>query len=325
MKHAIISTVNHGGYMYALNCTMNALNYFGTKADFHLLYFGTPISQGYKDACSSAFPFKVIWEPSLKYGDSVHNAKYEYARTLKGKYDSVCLIDGDYSIYTDITDILERSAREDIIISGVHAHGMKRMFDDRFFKDPTLVCSIRYNYLADFPLCVNPNLERTQKLLLTWWKSTHKKYSDTGIEYSKPTVALNRAVCELYNKDEIIGLDHNQWLNDHNTGTANWNLWGDRLYNDEGQIIYAIHHKWWKTGRASAIWRGHIRITKDQIFQMKRLRQAEKNINTVNEYMKCWNNMTPSTAWSSNIEHNYISRVKHLKENNLWDEKIHGE
>jgi hypothetical protein len=328
MKHAVISSVSGGGYMYSLNCTMNALKYFGTRADFHLLYYGNPksIKQEYKDACSSAFPFKVVWIPVSDFdGKGMHNVKYVYAKTLKGQYDSVCLIDGDYSLYTDITDILERSAKEDIIISGVHAFGRKQMWEDKYFEDPELVNDKCRNYLADFPLCINPNLDRVQELLHRWWLNTNDPSKFISSEYNRVTVVLNRTVCELYKKEEIIALDHNQWLNDHSTGRANWNLWGDKLYNDEGQRIHAIHHKWWKSGRAGAVWRGGIRTTKDNIAGMNRLRQAERNINTVKLYMECLNAMTPSTAWYEGVEPYPISRVKYLKEAGLWNEEIHGE
>ena len=62
MKKAFVVTINEG-YMFALNCAFNANKFFGTNADFHVLYHHeTP--EEYRTACTKAFApyFKIVWK-----------------------------------------------------------------------------------------------------------------------------------------------------------------------------------------------------------------------------------------------------------------------
>lgn len=288
MKRAFITSVSEG-YMFALSATMNATRFFGTEAEWHIIHTPT-MPRAYLEALAKHF--KVVLVPFGKFGPGFNNPKYGYAASLADQYDSICLIDSDLFICANVDEYFAK-AEQGFLISAGHMHSGGNLNYLRF-DAPETITDRSHAQLADFPVFVRPGLHRD---FLEYW------HAFTGDEMAgeayHPLVVMNRSVAKHFNKNQVIALNGERWVADMYYWESTYSV-KDRMLFDEHGRIYAIHHKWWKQGRANGEFlaaeqqRNH---QGDQDAYNKHLDNAENNFNTVVDLMSDFDNMTPETAW----------------------------
>ena len=285
MKFAYISTVSEG-YLFAVNATMNAAHYYGTNADFHLLY--RAVSDEYRERSKDAFPFKIVWSPLKESGPNWHNAKYGYVKKIKDDYDAVCLIDGDLFICCNTNEYFERAAKEDVLITATHRWS-GGVVDHLFWDDPNRIADRGHCQLADFPVFLHPS--RHADFFELWFKEGELMLD----ERTHPLIAFNRSVCKTFKPEQIIPLHGDYWVCDRNYWEVDYVVKDDKMYGAEGKRVYAIHNKWWKIGRANGDFRAHQWVRPENKETIVRLRRGERNMNTIKDFMDRFNQMNEKT------------------------------
>jgi len=282
-KYAFIVTINWG-YMFALNCTMNAAKYFGTNADFHILYKFPEMSadiENYMKESKEAFPFDVHWHP-MEEGTDYFNAKYKHCEKIKEDYDAVCILDGDLFLCCNVNDLFAQAHSQESykLITASHLHsgiapkdfhwGMERCVKDR--------CHCAF---ADFPTFIQPKKE--SGFMVDWFAFTqdHK-----NTEQSHPLIAMNRSIAKHYDIDDVMVLDGRNWVNDLNYWTHAYMLHGSNMLKHDDGMVHAIHNRWWQHGRAGT----EIRNNR----KSEHLKQAISNFNIIKSYMEFFNALTPA-------------------------------
>lgn len=285
MKYTFITTVTPG-YMFALNCNFNTNKYYGTNADFHILH--SSMEPDYMTICESAFPFKIVWIPMQDYG-TFHTAKYACAKSLSGKYDSVCLIDADLFICCDVKPYFEKTAQEDILISAGHvwAGGDIEYLN---FDNPDSIIDRCHCQLADFPVFINPTGH--EKFFDDWINGTLIDYSH---EISHPLVCFNRALCKNFKREQLMALPGHTWVCDQNYWDIDYIRQGDIMVNNLGERVCAIHNKWWKLGRSSGEWNANRGVNLNDTIRVGNLDKGERNFNAIRDFMVWFNDMTLET------------------------------
>lgn len=291
MKSAFIVSINWG-YMFALNCNFNAMKYFKTDADFHMIYFFPEMNERieeYMQITKDAFPFNVFWSP-MKKGTDYFNAKYDYVDSIKESYDSACIIDGDLFLCCNMNEYFDMAYTQDKykIITATHLYsGIKH--DDFYWGDEHLVTDRCRCSFADFPVFFNPKKEI--EFIHDWFSFT-QDYKNT--ERSHPLIAMNRAIAKHYTKDDVLPLDGKLWVNDMNFWTHEYKPYGSNRLSHEDGVICAIHNRWWQHGRAN----GEIRRNKGH----ENLPRGIRNFNIIKSYMEFFNNLTPSTRMDNYVK-----------------------
>ncbi len=286
MRYAFITTVSPG-YMFALSCNFNTNKYYGTNADFCVLYHNA-MEKDYMERCEKAFPFQIRWFAMDQFG-TFHTAKYAFAKWIRDEYDSVCLIDADLFICCNVLSYFEKVAKEDILISATHVWSggniQELPFDNPDRLDDRGLCQ-----LADFPVFINP--KGREKFFDDWIAGTEIEPSK---EISHPLVAFNRSICKNFKLEQLLSLPGNLWVCDQNYWDTEYIRQGDILINNFGERICAIHNKWWKLGRASGEWIANRNSDLTDPVRLANLDRGEKNFNTIRDFMSWFNDMTPET------------------------------
>lgn len=316
-KFAIITTIS-SGYMFALNVNFNTNKFFGTNADYHVIYH-EEMDKQYMEDCIEAFKdhFKIIWIPMSEVSRDFHNAKYKYAKTLAGQYDAICLIDADLFIIENLLKFFDLAHGRNGLISAQHLWAGGDV--DALQFDNWEKCIDRaYAQVADFPIFIDPNLEKSQKMFQDWYEFA----SAGNNEENHPLVAFNRSICKNFTKEEISLLDGHLWVADKDFWIANYR-W-DREKNlisvnsEENPNVYlkvsAIHNKWWKSGRANGEFVANRWVTKDHPIY-RNLVQGEHNFNEIKDFMAFFNDMTPKTRRSDYLQEKIVLTdiLPHLK------------
>ena len=286
MKKAFVVTINEG-YMFALNCAFNANKFFGTNADFHVLYHHeTP--EEYRTACTKAFApyFKIVWTPLLDgyeyrslYG-AFYSAKYKRALDISDEYDSVCIIDGDYFLCCDVTQFFHRCIDGPFIAAG-HVHSGDVEME---WGNPEAVINRCQCGFADFPVFID--CKRDKQFLTDWFDYCHA-YPE-GDERSHPLIAFNRAIVKNYTKDNVLMLEGDHWVFDRVYWIFKLKRVGNELqYEEDNSKIFGIHNRWWQSGRAETeIRNGRASPNIDT---------GMNNMNLIRDFMAEFNEMTPES------------------------------
>lgn len=286
-KFAIITSVSPG-YMFAANCVINANEFYKTNADVHLLYqYMEP--EYIEKSKKEKYPFSVTWVPMTDVSNCFHTSKYGYVQKICNDYDSVCLIDADLFIITNLTKYFEMSANEDILITATHLWSggdPDRMpWDNWVSLDDRGKCQ-----LADFPVFVNG--KNHLNFFGDWFNGASER---PDIEYCHPLVSFNRAVCKNFRREQIIPLSGTQWICDMEYWIKeyNWRKNSWEMVDNQGNPIFAIHNKWWKEGRANGEWLAHRKYAETHPI-ITNLNRGEHNFNEIRNAMVDFNNLRPS-------------------------------
>lgn len=289
MKKAFVVTISPG-YMFSLNCNFNSNKYFGTNADFHILYH-PEMEKDYMDACTKAFSeFNIIWIPIDYYDFDYPNmyaaffaAKYKRALEICDEYDSVCIIDGDYFICSNVNKYFQESVNGKFI-TATHVHSGLAVEDFSWNNHEQInnrcVCTF-----ADFPVFFNC---KTDKEMLKDWHDFSFAYPQ-GDERSHPLIAFNKAIAKHKSKKDTIALNGRTWVFDAEYWTVKAIVKGTQIFREDGDMLNAIHNRWWQKGR------GNVEITGNR--HSPHINTAIYNFNSIRDYMAMFNDMTEESKW----------------------------
>lgn len=294
MKNAFVVTISLG-YMFSLNATINAMRYFGTDADFYILYeWQTPkeLIEAYKKAFPNTFWIPLDqWGSGKRYNDNYHKFfadKYDYALKIKDEYDAVCIIDGDLFICCNVNEYFKMAAEGKFITAEYLYCGMP--IDSFYSQSLDQIIDRCYCAFADLSVFINAKMH--SKFLSDWLEQTFIPI--LGTECNHPLIAMNRSIKKNIPKESFVVLDGNRWACDKNYWSVEYIRKGDKLFNNLGEV-YAIHNRWWQPGRASGEWLANTNITSDNKGQISGVDRAQNNMNVIVNYMEWFNDMTPET------------------------------
>jgi hypothetical protein len=313
------------GYSFGLISSMNAQDYFGTHADWEIVYEG--FDQEYMDKVSSAFPFSVNWThindilpmfPNRRTDGTIvekwwiANWILAYKLLSEKKYKVVCLVQADQFTFVNL-DLFFMMGEEGFIVSGEYAfnheyfekHFIGKFGDDKNIWDRSncaLFDGVNFFNQSYTDLVRDVALFETED-------------SFRG-EANHQVIAVNRAILKHGRPWKVANLNGDTWSCDSIWGFTSMNLSddGDRMYNDKGQRIFSIHNRWWHDGRASAEYKSlkhgidrGMTVTPEVI---KSLERQEHNYNLVKSFMERFNNMRPEIM-SNNYVKGYMRRPKY--------------
>src|SRR4029079_12664523 len=103
--------------------------------------------------------------------------------------------------------------------------------------------------------------------------------------------------------DQVETLPGDQWVCDKNFWSAkyDWDRVNNAMISTDSvhgivNLVYAVHNKWWKEGRANGEFRAHMWVQKGQDPYYSSLQRGESNFNEIRDFMRFFNEMSPNTA-----------------------------
>lgn len=280
MKYAFTVTAS-SGYMFGINATINACKHFGNNADFYIAYH-TSVTKEVRDSYKDAFPFKVEFVPMEDFGNNFFASKYALVDLIKDKYESVCVLDGDQFICSNVNEYFELAAQGKFITeTWRNPQSVKHAIP---FGRPNDLVSFYNSFLADLSVFFSP--KHYPNFATDWYKQTMKG----GGEINHPFVVMNRLICRDVLRDNLIELFCDLWLFDSIYWQDKLTRNDDLLFNAKGMRINAIHNRWWQLGRAEAELVNSLKCN-----NIPQSLIGEHNMNLIKEYMEYFNDMTPQT------------------------------
>lgn len=297
-KYAYVTSVSPG-YMFALNANFNSNKFYGTNADYVVLYDSWMAQDpDYMKRCETAFPFKVIWKSRDEFSGCFHNSKYAVAQSLKDEYDVICLIDADLFIGCDTRQYFDQAHFEKKFISATHVWSGGNV-DGLPWGQPEKMVDRIFAQFADFPVFLDPKIG--EAFFKQWKENTED--GQPGSEWQHPLVAFNRAIVKHFTREQVVPLDGFIWVSDSNFWSANYKEGLDEngkicLTTDHygtHQTLKAVHNKWWKVGRTSGEFIPSWGRTDSDPGLVQVLDRGQNNFNVIKDFMAKFNSMTPET------------------------------
>lgn len=299
MKYSFVVSVS-GGFLFPLNCTINAMKYVGTNADFNIIYNGTP--KEIRDAYTNAFPFKIIWHPledlwnSLQITAKVQPNPYwvttwYLASKLIDEYDAIAILQADEFLMTNINSLFKMTAKTDVLVATEYTLNPTEVEDLPFGTIKSLHDRGEYALYDQLVICGKANkqifIDTYQQQCAEPWENNFPSH-----EIQDPLCALNQAVSTHLSPDRVFGLDAQVWAYDdyHFYFKLLYNSNLKRLYNDRKIRLHGIHTKVWHGG-----------VINYAISGFKRTGQLDKAELLIHNYtlernaMLEYNEMTPAT------------------------------
>jgi len=296
MKHTFVVSTSYA-YLFALNCTINAAKYFGTTADFHIIY-ADDITPEMRDAYNDAFPFKIFWHPieplyqSLPFTAAIRrpskfwSTPWLLASQLLDEYDSICILQSDEMLMTNVNSLFRMAAMSDVLIAAEYHVGLEA--EDLPFG--TTKSILHRGYYSFYDQLVFVGRANKQILVDTYTQQCMERWTtEPQTEIDDPLCAFNQACATHLTKERVFGLDSPTWTYD-NGGWSRRKLRYDpskKALFDVDIRLHGMHTKWWLNGIIpSAIERELYPETKEIIAH---------NYNLERELMVDFNEMTPAT------------------------------
>jgi hypothetical protein len=295
MKHTFITPISRA-FLFPVNCTINAAKYFGTNAEFNLIY--DDIDKETRDAFTNSFPFKITWHPILDlYNQLPITAKkhvpskfwstpWLLASQLLDGYDSICILQGDEFLMTNVDSLFKMVTNSDVLVATEYHVGWEAE-DLPFGTTHSILNRERYSLYDQLVFCGKSN---KQILIDTYMQQCVERWDESNrSEAHDPLCAFNQACATHLDKSRIFGLDCNTWTWDKGAWSRRKLRYdrGRKQIFDEDTRIHAMHTKWWLNGIIpTAIERETDPIAKEIIAH---------NYNTEREIMIDFNEMTPTT------------------------------
>ena len=296
MKTTFVVSVSYC-YLFALNCTINAAKYFGTTADFNVIY-ANDISQEMIDSYSNKFPFEIKWHPLeplyarlpitavTRKPSRFWSTPWLLASELLDEYDSICILQADEMLMTNVDSLFRMAAMSDVLIAAEYHMGLEA--EDLPFGTTRTI--LHRGYYSFYDQLVFVGKANKQILVDTYMQQCAERWTDAPqTEIDDPLCSLNQSCATRLNKGRVFGLDSNTWTYD-NGGWSRRKLRYDQtkkaLY--DGDIrLHGMHTKWWLNGIIpSAIERELYPETKEIIAH---------NYNLERDLMVFFNELTPAT------------------------------
>ena len=299
MKYSFVVSES-GSYLFSLNCTINAMKYFGTDADFHIIYGGTP--KEVRDSYTDAFPFSIIWHPIEDLWNSLEipakmkphpywTTIWYLASKLIDDYDAIAILQADEFLMTNINSLFKIAAQTDIVIATEYTIGAIEFEDLPFGTTQSIYHRGQYALYDQLVICGKAN---KQIFIDTYRNQCVDPWENNliGHEIQDTLCVLNQAVTTHLSPDKVFGLDAHVWAYDdwHIYFKLQYEKHTKRLYNDRKIRLHGIHTKVWKEG-----------VVKHAIEAYKRDKEFERanmliqNYNIEREVMLEFNEMTLAT------------------------------
>lgn len=282
MKYAFTVTASIG-YLFSVNSTINACKHFGTDADFYILYHPS-ITEEVRNSYKDVFPFKVEFIPMADFGNNFFASKYLYAHEIKDKYDSVCVLDGDQFLCSNVNEYFNAAAQGKFVTGTWRSPDSVKKYIP--FGKSDSVISFFNCFMSD--LSVFFSSKYYPNFAIDWYNQTMQG----GGERNHPFVVLNRLICRDIKPDNLIELNCNLWLFDsiYWSERLDRTKSGDYLINSKGEILLGIHNRWWQEGRAKSELINSLKYD-----NRKATYTGCHNMNLIKDYMEYFNDMTPRT------------------------------
>jgi hypothetical protein len=257
VKWSFVVSVS-GSFLFPLNCTINAMKFCGTNAEFHIIYNG--ITQEVRDSYNDAFPFKIIWHDINELWNSLNiTAKvlpnpywvttWYLASKLIDDYDAIAILQADEFLMTNINSLFKVAAQTDIVVATEYTLGPREFEDLPFGTIKSLHDRGEYALYDQLVICGKANkqifIDTYQQQCVDPWKN-----SFLSQEIQDPLCALNQACSTHLNTDRVLGLDAMVWAYDdyHFYFKLQYDREKKRLYNDRKIRLHGIHTKVWSGG-----------------------------------------------------------------------------
>ena len=264
------------------------------------MIYDEDITKEQRDSYIDAFPFKVIWHPIKEVLSNIEiTAKHKPSRfwltpwylasKLLDEYDSICILQGDEFLMSNVNSFFKVAAKTDIVIATEYHQGVE--FEDLRFGDTTSVLeTVGYALYDQLVFCG----KESREILI----DTYKQQCVDGLKprndnlYQDPLTALNQACTTHLSNDRIIGLDSQTWTWDKGCWSRHklsYDKNNQRVHDREIRV-HAWHSKWFFDGIvSSAIYRER------QAGNLETADIIAHNYNLQREVMVNFNEMTPIT------------------------------
>ena len=299
MRHTFVSAIS-AGFLFGLNCSINAAKYLKTNADFCIIY-DEDITKEQRDAYEGAFPFKIRWFPMKEIWDSIEITATKHqpsrfwvtpwvlASRLLDEYDSICILQGDEFLMSNVNSFFKVAAMTDIVVAVEYHTGVE--FEDLHFgSEESVLNNVGYALYDQLVFCGKAN---RQILIDTYQQQCIDGPQDRkDFLYQDPLTALNQACAKHLAIDRVIGLDDHTWAWDYGAWSRhklNYDRAHHRIYDREIRL-HGWHSKWWFEGIVTSA------IKREREAGM--IETAEiiaHNYNTERDIMVHFNEMTPAT------------------------------
>ena len=309
-EYAIIMASSKA-YSFGLMASMNAQEFYGTNADWEIVYNTVEHSQAEREKISSSFKFNVSWTPIKELTDTIKLERTDGAtlepdgmgwgmsywllahRLLtEKKYKAVCVLQADSFPFVNLDTYL-RIAENGVLVTGEFAMTQSKVEDLPWGNDTIIVNRCQCPAFDSINFLGQPHA------------IVAKDTVDMAIVNNKvdedahPVITYNRAIARHCRREEVLGLDRHTWVCD--------NIWNDtilkesnnRIFNHLGIQICAWHARWWQYGRVNGEWENNReRLTngKKHPDLLAGYERQEKNYTLVRDFMARFNNMKPEIA-----------------------------
>jgi hypothetical protein len=298
MKYTFVTPVSRC-FLFSLNCIINAAKYFGSEAEFNLIY--DDISPEVRDAFTNSFPSKIIWHPltdlynTLPITATKHvpnkfwTTSWLLASRLLDEYDSICILQADEMLLTNVDSLFKMAAGSDVVIATEYHVGYEAE-DLPFGTTRSILNRGQYALYDQLVFCGKAN---KQILIDTYMQQCEERWNNTDqSEAHDPLCCLNQACATHLNKSRIYGLDCNTWTWDKGAWSRRKLRYdrGRKAIYDEDVRIHGMHTKWWLNGIIPAALEREIKggnLIGAEIIA--------HNYNIEREIMIDFNEMTPAT------------------------------
>jgi len=299
MKYSFVVSVS-GGFMFPLNCTINAMKFCGTDAEFNIIYNGTP--KEIRDAYTDAFPFKITWHDLNDLWSSLNvTAKVQpnpywvstwyLASQLIDDYDAIAILQADEFLMTNINSLFKMAAKTDVLIGTEYTLNPTEAEDLPFGTVKSLHDRGEYAFYDQLVICGKANkqifIDTYQQQIVDPWENNFPSQ-----EIQDPLCALNQAISTHLSPARVFGLDAQVWAYDdyHFYFKLQYDANLKRLYNDRKIRLHGIHTKVWSGGVINYAIQGFKRDG-----QLEKAELLSQNYTLERAVMLEYNNMTLAT------------------------------
>jgi hypothetical protein len=321
-----IVTGSSNAYSFSVIATMNAQNYFGTNADWEVIY-DNEWDPAHRGRISNAFPFNVNWHSLDDLYKEIKSVVidrrtdksfpidpwYAYSFLAKkllqeGKYKAVCVLQGDQFVFVNL-DIYFKIAESGIMVTGEAPFSFVEAKDLPFGNDKAVTDRSMCGAFDSINFYSPQHSEIFTDLINFQLEDIFKG------ESNHPVTCHNRSICKNVKKGGILGLDRTTWVGDCTWGESKLFVHepSNRVFNSSLVKINGWHTKWWKEGLIAAQWSSSKQLiidNKDRPDFMRSFENLEHNFNLVKSFMEKFNNMIPEI--SSNVyQKGFIKRPRY--------------
>lgn len=298
MRHTFVSAIS-SAFLFGLNCSINAAKYLGTAADFCIAY-DDDITKEQRDAYEGRFPFRIRWFPIKDLWNDLNitakvmpsrfwTTPWLLASRLLDEYDSICILQGDEFLMSNVNNYFRIAALTDIVVAAEY-HTYVEFEDLPFGTGKSIMDVVGYALYDQLVFCGKAN----RKILIDTYEQQCRDCppGENAILYQDPLTALNQACANHLTIDRVLGLDGHTWTWDYGAWSRHkivYDRTRQRIIDREVRL-HGWHSKWWFPGIVTCAIK---REKEGGAFETAAI--IAHNYNTEREIMVHFNEMIPAT------------------------------